>query len=324
MGDGTKRATLNLQDYSRRAQSDPCFICQIVAGSHRFQHEVMYRDAQAIAWLNRFPTLLGYCLVASADHRVDLIRDFDEEGYLQLQAVVRRVAVAVAAVVPTERIYVLSLGSNEGNAHVHWHIAPLPPRVPYEEQQFKALMLETSGYIDLDPAETNALADRIRAALDDSTEYCLRILAWTDIGPCINALLPAMRVIRLPPRVGGGRRLFWGHIVFAQTPGRLVSLYRLRRSPARVRTFKPARGTDTGTSSTGLSSLSTTQLLYLAMAERRTRLPPTFAPKARSARPSAPSISFGGGARDFDSKPNTPEPTPSRWPAGGPPSGPAG
>jgi len=168
MGDGLRRATLNLQDYARRARSDRCFICQIVAGSHPFEHEVIYRDDQAIAFLNRFPTLLGYCLVAPVDHRVDIIHEFDEEAYLRLQAVVRRVAVAVAAVVPTERTYVLSLGSNEGNAHVHWHIAPLPPGVPYEEQQFKALMLETSGYIDLDPAETKALADRIRAALNDS------------------------------------------------------------------------------------------------------------------------------------------------------------
>ena len=26
------------------------------------------------------------------------------------------------------------------NAHVHWHVAPLPPGVPYEQQQFRAVM----------------------------------------------------------------------------------------------------------------------------------------------------------------------------------------
>lgn len=40
---------------------------------------------------------------------------------------VYRVARAVEQVVPSERTYVLSLGSQQGNAHVHWHIAPLPP-----------------------------------------------------------------------------------------------------------------------------------------------------------------------------------------------------
>jgi len=141
-----------------------------VAGSHPFHHEIVYRDGQTIAFLNRFPTLVGYCLVATTDHRVDVIHDLDEAGYLQLQAVVRRVAVAVAAVVPTERTYVLSLGSNQGNAHVHWHVAPLPPGVRYEEQQFKALMLETSGYIDLDPVQTKALAERIRSALEADSD----------------------------------------------------------------------------------------------------------------------------------------------------------
>jgi bifunctional non-homologous end joining protein LigD len=41
-----------------------------------------------------------------------------------------------------------------------------------------------------------------------------------------------------------------------------------------------------------------------------------------SAKPSDPSTE-GAGAHAFGSKPNTPEPTPSRWPAGGPPPPPA-
>jgi hypothetical protein len=44
-----------------------------------------------------------------------------------LAAVSRRCCTSLlAAVVPTERMYCLSLGSQECNAHVHWHIAPLP------------------------------------------------------------------------------------------------------------------------------------------------------------------------------------------------------
>jgi diadenosine tetraphosphate (Ap4A) HIT family hydrolase len=93
---------------------------------------------------------------------VDVIRDFTAEEYLRLQDVVRNVGLAISEAVPTERVYIMSLGSNQGNAHVHWHVAPLPPGVPYEDQQFKALMLETNGYIDLSPEEQRRLATEIR------------------------------------------------------------------------------------------------------------------------------------------------------------------
>jgi diadenosine tetraphosphate (Ap4A) HIT family hydrolase len=83
---------------------------------------------------------------------------------LALQAVVHRVGSAVSAAVPTERLYLMSLGSHEGNAHVHWHVAPLPPGVPYEQQQFAALMFETTGgYLMLTDDELDDLAARIRS-----------------------------------------------------------------------------------------------------------------------------------------------------------------
>lgn len=80
------------------------------------------------------------------------------------QLVVRRVARAVASTVPTERVYSLSLGSQQGNAHLHWHIAALPPGVPYEKQQFHALMQE-NGVLDSDDAQQAALAELIRSKL---------------------------------------------------------------------------------------------------------------------------------------------------------------
>ena len=66
--------------------------------------------------------------------------------------------------VPTERLYVLSLGSMQGNAHVHWHVAALPPGVPYAEQQYAALMAE-HGWSRSDADTVAALAAAIRAAL---------------------------------------------------------------------------------------------------------------------------------------------------------------
>jgi ATP adenylyltransferase len=101
-------------------------------------------------------------LVAPVEHRVGVVADFGIDEYLRLQAVVHRVGRAVSQAVPCERLYVLSLGSNQGNAHVHWHLAPLPPGTPYEEQQLRSLMAEaTGGYLDIPQDDRAALADRI-------------------------------------------------------------------------------------------------------------------------------------------------------------------
>lgn len=97
-------------------------------------------------------------------HVEGVVQDLDLPEYLHLQEVVHRVGRAVSRAVPTERLYVLSLGSQDGNAHVHWHVAPLPPGVPYERQQFHALMAE-NGVLDVSDAEQAALAEQLRRRL---------------------------------------------------------------------------------------------------------------------------------------------------------------
>jgi len=125
----------------------------------------VYEDERALAFLNRFPTLLGYTLVAPRDHREDVVADFSADEYLELQRVLHRVGAALHRVLPVERLYVLSLGSRQGNSHVHWHLAPLPPGVPYQEQQLAALDWDRAGILDRSEDEQAALAARIRAAL---------------------------------------------------------------------------------------------------------------------------------------------------------------
>jgi diadenosine tetraphosphate (Ap4A) HIT family hydrolase len=70
--------------------------------------------------------------------------------------------------VPTERLYVLSLGSKQGNSHVHWHLCPLPPGLPFDQQQLTAI--DTELGFDLGKDELEELAGRIRAALPDAGE----------------------------------------------------------------------------------------------------------------------------------------------------------
>lgn len=121
--------------YIKQAQTAPCFICQIVARSSEYPAHIVYEDEKAIAFLDKYPFLYGWTLVAPREHREQVAGDFAVEEYLDLQRVVYRVAEAVRREVGAERMYLLSFGSNQGHSHVHWHVAPLPPGVPYREQQ---------------------------------------------------------------------------------------------------------------------------------------------------------------------------------------------
>lgn len=103
-------------------------------------------------------------MVAPLDHREQVTGDMNESEYLELQAFVYCVAEAVRKVMRPERVYILSLGSQSANPHVHWHIAPLPPGVPLDEQQYHALMHE-NGAIEISDSELEHLAERIGKAI---------------------------------------------------------------------------------------------------------------------------------------------------------------
>lgn len=156
-------------DYERRVRGPGCFICRIVAGEHDLPTHVVHRDERHIAFLAGFPrqpVLEGYVLVAPLEHREGVVDDFTNQEYLDLQAVIYKVGRAIASVVPTERLYVLSLGSRQGNSHVHWHVAPLPPGIPFEQQQYRALMPEFAGLLPIDEDRMAALASAIAARLE--------------------------------------------------------------------------------------------------------------------------------------------------------------
>jgi histidine triad (HIT) family protein/ATP adenylyltransferase len=160
-----ERVPFDLDAYEQRIRSAPCFICCLLAGDPAYEHERVYEDDAHIAFLDAYPTVRGKVLVAPKIHVEHVVRDLDEAAYLRLMAVVRRVALAVEQAVPSERTYLLSLGSQQGNAHIHWHVAALPPGTPYQQQQFNALTLE-KGVLALSREEAATLGARIRSALE--------------------------------------------------------------------------------------------------------------------------------------------------------------
>ncbi|MFI6416738.1 HIT family protein [Streptomyces sp. NPDC050842] len=159
-----RRRPLDLSAYEERTRRGPCFVCAFLDGHPGYEHELIYEDADHVAFLDRWPTLPGKVLVAPREHVEHVVSGFSEDGYIRMMGVVRRIALAVESVFATERIYLLSLGAKEGNSHVHWHVAALPPGVPYEQQQFHSLMSE-NGVLDVPPADAGRIAAELRAAL---------------------------------------------------------------------------------------------------------------------------------------------------------------
>jgi histidine triad (HIT) family protein len=162
-----ERVSFDVAGYVARTKSQPCFICELVRGNPDFAHHVVYEDENAIVFLNKYPTLRGYTLVSPKAHKEDLADDLTRRDHLKLQSLVQRVARALKRVVATERVYVLSLGSQLANRHLHWHVAPLPPNLPLERQQFHALMLE-HGVLDIPDDEMRMLAASLANVLADT------------------------------------------------------------------------------------------------------------------------------------------------------------
>jgi len=128
-------------------------------------NHIIHQDNTCIIFLNKYPVLYGYVLVAPVEHKEQVTGSFTVGEYLALQRMVYRTVEAVQKSVTAERIYILSLGSQQGNSHVHWHIVPLPYGVPFKEQQLEALRIE-NGILDIPDDEMENLARQIRQEID--------------------------------------------------------------------------------------------------------------------------------------------------------------
>ena len=159
------RQPFDLDSYIERIQSGPCFICEMGAG-RLHGNQVIQQSDDFIIFLNKYPVLYGYTLVAPAKHKEQVSGDFSLDEYLALQRVVYRTAEAVRKTVDAERVYILSLGSQQGNRHVHWHIAPLPFGIPFKEQQIEALRIE-NGILNVPDDEMEKLAKQIQKNLSE-------------------------------------------------------------------------------------------------------------------------------------------------------------
>jgi diadenosine tetraphosphate (Ap4A) HIT family hydrolase len=158
-----QRVAWDVDAYVTRVR-EACFVCAMLAGADGYEHHVIHRDETVVVFLAKYPNLWGHVLVAPVAHREQVITDFTEDEYAELQRLIHRVGRALTSVIETERLYVTSLGSQQGNTHVHWHLLPLPPGVPYEDQQM-AVFDTDKGWLQVTDADMAELAADVRTAM---------------------------------------------------------------------------------------------------------------------------------------------------------------
>jgi diadenosine tetraphosphate (Ap4A) HIT family hydrolase len=149
-------------------RTEPCFVCRMVTGDIRLPENVIHEDEHALVFLDGYPRAYGYTLVAPKEHREQVTGEFTLEEYIDLHRLVYRVSEAVREEVGAERMYIFTYGSNQGNSHVHWHVVPLPPGVPYEEQQ-GAWASWSKGVLEIPQEEMASLAARIGRRVEEKT-----------------------------------------------------------------------------------------------------------------------------------------------------------
>ena len=65
----------DMEAYIDRSQHGPCFICEVIAGNPEYHHHIIYQDDTAVVFLNKYPVLYGYTLVAPRQHREQVTND---------------------------------------------------------------------------------------------------------------------------------------------------------------------------------------------------------------------------------------------------------
>jgi len=161
-----KRIAFDKNEYHKIASKE-CFICNIVnGGEKRNEHVIIDETTDYIAFLNNYPTQAGQILVCPKKHVRHIFKDLSEDKYSELFSYAKKIGTAVQKALDADRMYLASLGSNELNDHVHLHIFPLPPNIPFEEQQFEALNHHKRGILEMTKEEKQELAEKIKQKIN--------------------------------------------------------------------------------------------------------------------------------------------------------------
>ncbi|MEW6595253.1 MAG: HIT domain-containing protein [Thermodesulfobacteriota bacterium] len=104
-----------------------CIFCAAPGQSHAKADLLLYRDATASVFMNRYPYANGHLLVAPARHAADLTDLTPEEDGACLRLLTASVTILRRHLAPDGFNLGLNLGAVAGAgiaAHLHWHLVP--------------------------------------------------------------------------------------------------------------------------------------------------------------------------------------------------------
>jgi len=139
-----------------------CVFCRIASGE--LPGNIVYRDAQVVAFLDASPLFLGHTLVVPIDH-VPTLDDLPPALIGQLFEVVRRTSIAVQQALGADGSFVATnTRISQSVPHVHVHVVPrnegdgfFSPRPIWKRQAYRSA------------ADAADHASRIRTALEASS-----------------------------------------------------------------------------------------------------------------------------------------------------------
>ena len=132
-----------------------CAFCDIVEKVERAF--IVYEDSAALVFLDKHPINAGHVLVIPKQH-VASFHDLEEEPFIDLMLVVRRVALELEATYQPRKVGMLAAGFDVSHTHIH-----VLPMYEYHDITSRAILEGRRA----NPSETELLdvANRIQIRL---------------------------------------------------------------------------------------------------------------------------------------------------------------
>jgi diadenosine tetraphosphate (Ap4A) HIT family hydrolase len=145
-----------------------CFTCDNNAriGSLPLREEIALLGAWRVA--HAFGSALPGWLVVVPDRHVAALHEMPRSDAAQLGEILRTLSAAHAAVLGSEKSYVVFFAEADGFAHLHVHVVPRMPWFSHDESGPRVFsLLGVPPEEEVPESERDALALRLRAAIED-------------------------------------------------------------------------------------------------------------------------------------------------------------
>lgn|GEM_PF-891679 len=93
-----------------------CIFCGIVEKA--VNAFIVYENSHAVVFLDKHPINVGHVLIIPR-HHVAAFYELDEESFIELMLVVRRMASVIEAIYQPKKVGMLAAGFDVAHAHVH-------------------------------------------------------------------------------------------------------------------------------------------------------------------------------------------------------------